>query len=240
MINHDSPRLILFDIDGTLLLTGGAGRVATRRAMEEVFGTSSRLDKHKFSGKTDWHTLVELLEEFGYDESRIGEVMERYQVAAAKHTAEVVGDFPVKACPGALDLVRALHKRDDVLLGVVTGNVAMAAPIKLRAAGFDPDWFPVGAFGSEKRDRDQLPPLALMRAMRHYHRHIDPEEVIIVGDTPMDVSCARALGAVAVAVSTGFSTREELEAAQPDFLLDDLTQFLDVVFGEQSAKLHRE
>ena len=89
MINHDSPRLILFDIDGTLLLTGGAGRVATRRAMEEIFGTSSRLDQHKFSGKTDWHTLVELLEDFGYDESRIGEIMDRYQVAAARHTAEV-------------------------------------------------------------------------------------------------------------------------------------------------------
>lgn len=218
-------RLILFDIDCTLLQAKGAGREATRLAMQEVFGTASRLDGHYFGGKTDWQTLVELLEEHHYDEARIGEVMHHYEEAMGRHMAAVIGRYRVEACPGALELVERLRARPDMLLGVVTGNVSTAAPVKLRAAGFDPDWFPVGAFGNEAANRDHLPPLALKRAVRHYGRPIEPWQVIVIGDTPSDVACARALGAVAVAVATGPCPADELIAAQPDFMLADLTTF---------------
>ena len=221
----DKDRLILFDIDCTLLLARGAGREATQLAMQDVFGTSSRIDGHYFGGKTDWQTLVELLAEHGYDETRIGEVMHHYEIAVGQRMAEVIGRYPVHACAGALELVARLRQNPDVMLGVVTGNVSTVAPIKLRAAGFDPAWFPVGAYGNEAADRDHLPPLALARAITHYGRPIAPEQVIVIGDTPSDINCARALGAVAVAVATGPCPAEELAAARPDHLLVDLTTF---------------
>ncbi len=228
-------RLILFDIDCTLLLTHGAGREATQLAMQDIFGTSSRIDGHYFGGKTDWQSLVELLEEHGYDEARIGEVMHHYEVAMGQRMAEVIGRYPVEACSGALELVARLRQDPDIMLGVVTGNVSTVAPIKLRAAGFDPAWFPVGAYGNEAADRDHLPPLALARAVAHYARPISPEQVIIIGDTPSDIACARALGAVAVAVATGPCPADELTAARPDHLLVDLTTFESEVLSLSEA-----
>jgi phosphoglycolate phosphatase-like HAD superfamily hydrolase len=222
-------KLILFDIDGTLLLTRGSGREATRAAMIEVFGTCGAMDRHVFGGKTDWQTLVELLSESGLTSEGVEAQMAVYEAAAARHLERVIGNYPTTACPGALEVVHALRQRDDVLLGIVTGNTSATAPIKLRAGGFDPDWFVVGAYGSEAMHRDNLPALALERAIRHVGYDIAPEDVIVIGDTPADVSCARALGARAVAVLTGFSRREELLASAPDDLLDDLTGFLQIL-----------
>jgi phosphoglycolate phosphatase-like HAD superfamily hydrolase len=217
-------RLILFDIDGTLLHPRGSGRESTRRALLEVFGTTAGIETHNFGGKTDWQTLIELMSAHGYDSDQIGALMPQYMDAIRRHLSDIIADYPVEACPGALDLVADLRRR-AAPLGIITGNVATTAPIKLRAAGFDPDWFPVGAFGSESPDRNDLPALALARAVEHYQRAIHADQVIIVGDTPMDIACARAIGATAVAVGTGYCPAEELLAAQPDYFLEDLTQF---------------
>ncbi len=219
--------LILFDIDGTLLWTRGSGRVTTQAAMMDVFGTCGALETHNFGGKTDWLTLVELLTEYSSED--IGRHMPAYEQAMALHMARVITEYTTEPCPGALDVVHALRARDDVLLGIVTGNVSLTVPIKLRAAGFDPDWFPVGAYGSEAMDRDHLPAIALARAIKHFGQPITPEQVTVIGDTPADISCARALGARAVAVKTGFSKHEELVAAKPDILLDDLTGLMKVL-----------
>jgi len=213
--------LILFDIDGTLLWTRGSGRAATRAAMMDVFGTCGALDNHNFGGKTDWLTLVELLTDYSTED--IGRHMSAYEQAMALHLTKIITEYTTEACPGALDVVHTLRKRDDALLGIVTGNVALTAPIKLRSAGFDPTWFPVGAYGSEAMNRDDLPAIALERAIKHLGEPITPEQVTVIGDTPADISCARALGARAVAVLTGFCKPEELVAAKPDILLDDLT-----------------
>lgn len=217
--------LILFDIDGTLLWTRGSGRAATKAAMLDVFGTCGALDEHHFGGKTDWLTLVELLPD--YSTEAIGQHMPAYEQAMAHHLTRIIAEYTTEACPGALDVVQALRVREGVLVGIVTGNVSLTAPIKLRAAGFDPDWFPIGAYGSEAVDRDHLPAIALERAVRYLGEPITPEQVTIIGDTPADISCARALGGHAVAVMTGFSSREALTAAKPDILLDDLTGLLD-------------
>ncbi|MBC7813194.1 MAG: HAD hydrolase-like protein [Burkholderiales bacterium] len=226
-------QLILFDVDGTLLWTRGLGRAAMREAMLEVFGNHGVIDGHEFGGKTDWQTLVELLGENGYDETRIGEHMPHFETSIQRHIGQFVeaGTFDVTACPGAVETVEALRQRDDVLVGVLTGNVSTTTPVKLRAAGFDPAAFVIGAYGSEKLDRNHLPTLALERASAHLGRTITPQQVMIVGDTLADIACARAIGAVVTIVATGFSPREALIAAQPDYFLEDLTSFMETFDG---------
>lgn len=219
--------LILFDIDGTLLKTKGAGREATRLAMLEVFGTCAAVANHHFGGKTDWQTMVELLTPEGFTEEHIHETMPEYDRAVGRITGTIIPNFEVTPCPGAMETVLALRDRDDLLLGIVTGNSSQSAPCKLRAGGFDPAWFPVGAFGSEHRERNSLTPLALERATTHLGA--PPAAVIVIGDTAMDIECARAIDAIAVAVETGFSPREELAASNPDYLIPDLTYFPEIL-----------
>lgn len=216
-------QLILFDLDGTLLEARGLGRAATRRAMLEIFGTAGRLDTHHFAGKTDMGTLCELL---GMDEAQLGRHMPAYESSLARHMRALLPEFAPAPLPGALQTVQTLRAQPEVITGVVTGNSSATTPLKLRAAGFDPAWFPVRACGSEAAHRNALPPLALERACANSGRRITPQQVTVVGDTPADVACARALGARAVAVTTGFSSRAELQAAQPDHLLDALPDLL--------------
>jgi phosphoglycolate phosphatase-like HAD superfamily hydrolase len=195
--------------------------------MLEVFGTAGAIDTHEFGGKTDWRSLADLLVDYTAEE--IGARMAEYEQVVARHILDIVNDYQAERCPGALELIGMLRQRRDVLLGLVTGNVSTIAPIKLRAAGFDAGWFPVGAYGSESLDRNDLPRLAIQRAEDYTGRQIHPRDVLVIGDTPMDVACARAVGAIAVAVDTGFASREALVAAQPDYHLKDLTLFLQTV-----------
>jgi phosphoglycolate phosphatase-like HAD superfamily hydrolase len=216
-------KLILFDIDGTLVWTRGAGRESTRLAMLEVFGTVGALVDHKFGGKTDWQTLIELLHVAGFSYDEIERRMPAYNAAMERGLSSIIHQYDVQPCPGAIALVESLRRRPDVGLGLVTGNVVSTAPIKLRAAGFDPAWFPVGAYGSEALERDNLPALAVARAVEYYRYSFTPSEVIVIGDTLADITCARALGAVAVAVETGFAQPGDLDGA--DYRLKDLTEF---------------
>ncbi len=225
----DQKRLVLLDIDGTLLKAGGAGREAKSRAMLDVFGTDGGVMTHPFGGKTDWRILSEVLEESGITVDEIGRRMPEYQQIMARYMESLIDQFPVMALPGAMALVHTLRERSDIVLGIVSGNTQSTAPVKLRAAGFDPDWFPVGAFGSESVDRNDLSRMALDRANQLNGGGIAASEVLVVGDTPDDVRCARAIGAVAVGVLTGFAPAEEMLASGPDYLLDDLTTFFDVV-----------
>jgi phosphoglycolate phosphatase-like HAD superfamily hydrolase len=220
-------KLILFDIDGTLVITHGAGREATKHAMIEVFGTYGALASHKFGGKTDWLTLHELLHEAGVSYDEIERKMPAYNVAMGRQLDAIIDQYEVEACPGGIELVEALSQRDDVGLGIVTGNVSSTALIKLRSAGFDPALFPVGAYGHEAMERDNLPALAMARASEHFRYPFTPQEVIVVGDTYADISCARALGAVAVAVQTGFAEAGGI-LTSADYLLRDLTEFSTV------------
>ncbi|MBZ0275464.1 MAG: HAD hydrolase-like protein, partial [Anaerolineae bacterium] len=165
----------------------------------------------------------------GYSPQAIGERMPVYEQVIARHLSQMIDDFPIEPCPGALDVIQNLVAQNSLLLGILTGNVSTTAPLKLHAAGFNPSWFAVGAYGSESLDRNDLPFLALERAERLRGHPIPAESVVVVGDTPADVACARAVGAVSIAVRTGFSSPESLNAARPDYLLDDLTDFFSVV-----------
>lgn len=218
-------RLILFDIDGTLLISKGLGREAKRRAMLEVFGTAGDILTHHFGGKTDWQLLIETLAEHHITPDEIEAKMTVYLEAMSRHMAAISPEFDHVILPGALELVHRTRGNPDNIVGVVTGNNIQTAPIKLQGAGFDPAWFVVGAYGNESADRHDLPRLALQRANQLLDAPIPPERVVVIGDTVMDVTSAQAMGAVSVAVLTGFEEPAALEAAQPDYLLDDLTQF---------------
>jgi len=221
--------LILFDIDGTLCHIRGAGREAKARAMVEMFGTDQNVREHPFGGKTDWQILHELLTGYGQDTSQIASVMAAFEKRMAEHLEAIIHTFPTEACVGAHDLVNTLRAMPDVVMGIVTGNTSQTAPIKLRAVGFFVSMFVANAYGSESRTRNALPTLAIERARRITGYDFQPHEVIVIGDTVADIECARAAGAIAVAVQTGFEAVSLLEQAQPDYLLKDLTSFLDSV-----------
>ncbi|MCY3832857.1 MAG: haloacid dehalogenase-like hydrolase [Chloroflexi bacterium] len=222
-------KLVLFDIDGTLLISRGIGREAKRRAMLECFGRTGDLDNHVFGGKTDWGIAAELLAPYGITSAEVGRAMPGYEALMARHMREIRGDYRADALPQALELVCALRDREDALVGLVTGNTGKTAAIKLEMAGFDPEWFAVGAFGHESAERAHLTRLALARAQEIAGRAFKAADVIVIGDTPADIEAARAIDAVAVAVCTGYVSREELSCSDPDFLLADLSAFFELI-----------
>lgn len=221
--------LILWDIDGTLLRGKGLGKVVTERAIAEIFGVQADLTHHYFGGKTDWGSLLEILVPLGVEPERVGESLGVYMQAKARHMGEVIDQYNVRPLPGAMEALTAMRQRPNVAHGIVTGNVQATVPVKLRAAGYDPDWFPIAAYGHESVSRNDLPPLALQRAAALTGRTFAPDEVWVIGDTVSDVECARASGLRVAVVTTGFDSRENLQAAQPDYLVDDLRDLLPVL-----------
>ncbi len=220
MTTRTPTTLVLLDIDGTLVYSRGCGRAATELAMHEVFGTIGALGEHQFRGKTDWGTMLELLVPIGLAREHIEATMPIYNEALGRHFAAIVDQYPIDACPGGLELVAALHKREDVLLGILTGNVEAVAPLKLKAAGYDPAHFVIGTYGSEAHDRALLPPIALKRAEALHGAPL--ERTVIIGDTPDDIICARSINARCIAVTSGSFTRALLESYQPALVLDSL------------------
>lgn len=218
-------RLVLFDIDGTLISAGDAPRRAFRRALVEAFGTEGDAATSDFSGKTDPQIVYELMLAAGFAESdiehRIEDLFRRYLEGLER---ELVAETRHFVFPGVVDLVEALEEDSRVVVGLVTGNVREGARLKLDHFGL---WrrFAVGAFGSDDRFRDRLPAIAVDRAEQHTGHRFVGRQIIVVGDTPADIQCARAVGAVAVAVATGVPSRETLAAHAPDVLVDSLADW---------------
>ncbi|MDP2625715.1 MAG: HAD hydrolase-like protein [Candidatus Rokubacteria bacterium] len=213
-------RLVLFDIDGTLLSARGAGRRALGRALERVYGTSGAIDGYDFRGKTDRRIVMELMVGAGLAgeavRARLDDCFEDY----VRSLVEEIGDgHGVVTLPGVAQLVSVLASTPGVLLGLLTGNIEAGARVKLGPTGLGP-YFRMGAFGSDDADRKRLPSLAARRAEALSGHRFRPQEVLVIGDTPLDIECARAFGAVAVAVATGQHARAELLAEAPDLLFD--------------------
>ena len=213
-------RLVLFDIDGTLLTARGAGRRALGRALHATYGTAGRLDGYDFRGRTDRRIVADLMREAGIPPRRVQARMRACFDAYALALTEEIGDGGlVRLLPGVGELVRRLGQDSQVILGLVTGNTEDGARIKLGPTGLWPA-FRTGAYGSEHSDRRRLPGLATRRARALTGHAFRPGDVLVLGDTPLDVECARAFGAVAVAVATGQYSRGELSEAGPDLLFD--------------------
>jgi phosphoglycolate phosphatase-like HAD superfamily hydrolase len=216
-------KLVLFDIDGTLITARGAGRRALRRALDHVFGTTGSLEGYDMSGKTDPRILFEVLSGAGVDRMAVTERLDDFFERYALTLSEEIGDGrDVVTMPGVADVVRRLAAAEGVVLGLLTGNIEAGARIKLQPTGLLP-YFVLGAFGSDDADRRRLPSLATRRAHAQVGYAFAPREVLVIGDTPHDIDCARHFGAVAVAVATGRFTREQLEREDPDLTFDDFS-----------------
>ena len=216
-------KLVLFDIDGTLVLTGGAGLRAMNRAIEEVLGHAEGLDGIPVAGRTDWSILVDAVTKVGrqIDAALLDTLRHRY---LANLTVEIEhpGKGTKSVMPGIRELLAELEARDDVLVGLLTGNFEEGAKIKL--GHFDLwRYFTCGAYGGDAADRNALVPFAVERARNRGLPDISPSDVLVVGDTPHDVACAHAAGAVPVAVATGGYSVEQLRDSGADIVFRDLS-----------------
>lgn len=223
-------KLVLFDIDGTLLRGTGAARRAFEGSLAQVFGTQPDPSVH-YDGKTDPQIARELMRLAGHDDAAIDErlpaVIAGY-LERLRHEVSI-GERHFETLPGVEALLDALEPRDDVVLGLLTGNVADGAAIKLRCAGVDPARFRVNAFGSDHEHRPELPRVAVRRARETMGHDFDGESIVVIGDTPADIACARSVCARTIAVATGRYSVHELSAHDPTVAFDDLTDTAAVV-----------
>ena len=215
--------LILFDIDGTLVLTGRAGMRAMNLACREVVRTDDAMRGVNFAGRTDWSILDDVMRKFGrtLDPPLLEELRRsyvRHLEVEIRHRGEGVKDV----MPGIRELLETLERRDDVALALLTGNFAESARIKLEH--FDLwKYFSCGAFGGDAANRNELVPVAITRARDCGVADVEPERVFVVGDTPNDVECALVAGARPIAVATGGYSMEDLRASGADIVFEDLS-----------------
>lgn len=223
-------RLVLFDIDGTLLWSDGAGRRAINRALAEVFGETGPAE-HRFDGKTDPQIVREMMRIAGLDDADIDRRMQPLFTRYVACLEEELRDptHHAKALPGVLGLLDELARHPDVALGLLTGNLVEGARVKLRAVGIDPEIFVVGAFGSDHEHRPELPAIAQRRAREVLGIDVPGHRVIVIGDTPADVQCGRGIGARAIGVATGRYAIDELSAHGAAAVFADLTDTLAVL-----------
>ena len=229
-------RLLLFDIDGTLLLSGGAGKRALNRTFAELFGVADAFTDIPVAGRTDLLILGDALERGGVAAG--AEARALFLTRYCEHfEREILHPGPRKGLmPGVRPLLDRLRRTPGVACALVTGNIARAARIKLEHFGLD-RYFVCGAYGDDAPRREDLVPIAVERARRAGIDVSSPREAVVIGDTPLDVRCAAAAGARAVCVATGPFTEEELRRAGADAVLPDLADpkcFLAAV-GWESA-----
>ncbi len=230
MSDH-APTLVLFDIDGTLILSGRAGVRALNRAFVDLYGRRNVLDGIAVAGRTDRAIVTDALGRAGMAATAdaIASVRAAYLSHLPAELAMPVRD-PSGVLAGVPALLDALEARDDVRVGLLTGNFERGAALKL---GHFDLWhrFGFGAFGDDHVNRRDLVPVAIERAAPHAGH---PARVVVIGDTPLDVDCAHAHGARAIAVATGGSSREDLEHTGADLVVDslgDLDQVLRCIVG---------
>lgn len=220
--------LVLFDIDGTLILSGGAGMRAMNQAFEQVFGRDHAFDGVSMPGRTDRVILADAFTHLGIEPTAqaLVEFRDRYSERLAD---EIRRPGPRKGVmPGVRELLHALSTRPDVHLALLTGNFAVAARIKLQYFGL---WayFGWGAYGDEAMDRNYLMSLAKSQAEEHGLVGIDSRQILVIGDTPLDVACARSGEAWSLAVATGHHDVEALRQSGADFVFEDLSHTEAVV-----------
>ena len=222
-------RLILFDIDGTLLRDGMAAKIAFARALRETYQTTGPIEGFRFAGMTDPECVTEIMRQAGVEDAvihqRRQECLRRYVENLA---TEIRLHHDAVLFPGVRELLERLNKLDSVLVGLLTGNVLRGAQLKLRRWNLEP-YFRFGAYGDDHENRTVLAQIALEKARTLAGRTFRGSETTVIGDTPKDIACARAIGARAVAVATGTVSRDALLACEPDALLDSFGD-LDAAF----------
>jgi len=215
-------RLVLFDIDGTLIRTGGAGVQAFARTFATVFGVHDGTERIRFAGRTDVSLVREMFALSGIHASEGN--FRRFFDTYVDCLGELMRGCDGEVCPGVAEFIRDLETlARPPLIGLLTGNIRTGAEIKLRHFKLW-DIFKTGAFADDHEDRNQIAVVAHERGRRALNEHFHGDQVLVVGDTPHDIRCARAIGAKALAVATGGSKWDELRAHEPDWLVKDLTR----------------
>ncbi len=218
---HRLLMLILFDIDGTILLTEGAGMKAMQDAGRELYGQRFTIDGVEFSGRLDtliWSDLARINGVPGTDEHH-----DRFRSAYGENLAErLQANATAKLLPGVKDLVHRLMEIDHATLGLLTGNYPETGRLKIRSAGLDPDLFQVNAWGCDGQARRDLPPIAMERHRQTTGRDVRGEDVVIIGDTPHDIDCAKAHGCRSIGVATGVFSLGDLEQVGADLAVETL------------------
>src|SRR5262245_32108522 len=223
--------LVFFDIDATMITTGGVGIRAMMAAGRDLFGTAFTADGIPFAGRLDPVIMEEMLARNGVEvlPANLGAFRAGYRRRLEDHLVPGIG----RALPGVLSLLDELEARDGVCLGVLTGNFADTGSMKLRACGIEPDRFAIQVWGDDSPHRpprrDHLPGVGLDRYEQRHGRRIEPRLVTIIGDTPDDIACARAHGCRALAVATGQFSVAQLTAAGADRVVANLADTRDVM-----------
>lgn len=215
-------KLVLFDIDGTLVHTGGAGIKAFAKAFATEFGIPNGTENMKFAGRTDVGLVREFfrLNHIEPDAEHFRRFFESY-VFWLDH---ILAQSETAACPGIWELIRELQALPDApTLGLLTGNIRLGAEIKLRHFDLWKE-FVTGGFADDHEDRDQIAHAAHRRGSKIFGRHLRGEEVVVIGDTPLDIKCGRAIGANVLAVATGGATLSDLQQHKPDWAVTDLRE----------------
>ena len=211
--------LYLFDIDGTLVDTGGAGMAALNEATREIFGSDGpALD---LAGSTDLGIVANIHEHFKIEatEERINAYFEVYHVRLLHNLTD--GGYAGRVLNGVTAALDHLAARSGVTVGLLTGNTANGAATKMRHFGLL-EHFPFGAYGCDHADRNRLGPIALQRAALHLGKEFSAKDTWVIGDTPKDIACAHAMGARCLAVATGRFSVEQLDASGADEVVESL------------------
>jgi phosphoglycolate phosphatase-like HAD superfamily hydrolase len=211
---------ILFDIDGTLIDSGGAGMLSLNLAFKEFFSVDDAFRAIRMAGKTDLQIVNEALRMHNIDSSN-GNVP-GFFASYVRHLEITIHDRKGHIKPGIRQALELLHVRDDIVLGLLTGNIETGAMIKLEAFGLA-EFFEAGAFGENDPDRNKLLPIAVEKLREKKGIEIDYSQCIVIGDTPRDVECSKPYGAYAIAVATGPYSYDELSGTAADAVFHDLS-----------------
>ena len=219
-------RLILFDIDSTLINSGGAGVAALKLVSQKKFGVDEGLTGIEIAGRTDSGIVRQILTKHGIEptEKEVRAFLDEYVGLLAEQLPKCKGHV-LPVIPALLEWIES---QPSLTLGLLTGNIMRGARLKLEHYRL---WkhFPFGAFADDHHDRNELGAVACRRAFEHTAWHFAPSSVYVIGDTEHDVACGRAIGARTIAVATGSRSREKLAESKPDFLFDNFDAFEDVI-----------
>jgi phosphoglycolate phosphatase-like HAD superfamily hydrolase len=225
-MKHDNHRLVLWDIDGTLITTGAAGQRAISFATKQQFGEEANLDGVEIAGRTDLAIAHQILTKYrvSVTEDNVAAFLNLYLELLARELPRSQGHV----MPGVLELLRYCEARSGVALGLLTGNLRRGAKLKLEHYGI---WrfFAFGAFADDHHDRNELGAFAISRALKTTSIQFAPAQIDVIGDTGHDIACGKAFGARTIAVATGGWSREQLAEQEPDFLLNDFTSVDQVI-----------
>ncbi len=213
------PKFVLFDIDETLIHSGGAGRAALNKAFEDMTGIADGFQGIKFAGKTDFLIIEEAVDKAGLvaENGWLADFVDLY----LKHLAECIPSSNGHPKKGAKALVQRLSEDDRIFLGLLTGNIEAGARLKLEPHSLN-DFFPVGAFGSDHAERNLLLPIAVRKLARNHGVQSPYSDCLVIGDTPRDVECATLHGALSIAVATGPYSEDELKKTAAHWVVKDL------------------